>query len=290
MLLVTGCAEYHFKSEVPEQLESVRLNTDVTSGLSTRDELQNNLGAPFISNEELNVSVYKVLTGHDVRLMGPIILPLDVDVEEVIIYALVVYDDDGIVKDIDWGVYHENEVRTTLEASGFRFDSYSVWENMPHTEFLLAPLPDSQKSLHMQSPPGACALFVTPQDYIGDTYCSPAEYYGEVIYIDGKPLVDHPVAFPGFFKILLPVGEHELAASILTPGFFTKKPIYFRSKFLCESGKSLYATPYIQVRDSGEFWDWNKITYQGEILIKNVPWIFQDLQQILFYAGKWFYQ
>jgi hypothetical protein len=286
--MVSSCAEYQFKSKVPEQYELVRLQADITPGLTTRGELQDKIGPPFISNEEWNVEVYRVLTGQDVSLMGPII-PIMVDIEDIIIYALVIYDKEGIVEDIDWGIYHENEGRTTLEASGFRFDSYSVWENMPHTEILLAPLSDSQKSLHMQSPPGACTLFVTPQDCIGDTYCSPAEYYGEMIYIDDKPLVDHPVAFPGFFKILLPVGEHELAASILTSGFFTKRPIYFRSKFLCESGKSLYATPYIQVMDSGEYWDWNKITYPGEILIKDVPWIFQDLQQILFYAGEWFH-
>lgn len=288
-ILASGCAEYHFNSEVPEQYESVRFNADVKPGITTRKELQEKLGHPFINDEILNVSVYKVLSGHDVMLMGPII-PVVADVEDIIVYALITYDPDGLVQDVDWGLYHEDEGYTRLEASGFNFVSYSIGRHMSHTELLLAPLENSQKALHEKSTPDKCLLFVTPQECIGDFYCAAAESYHEMLLIDAEPLVDHPVAYPGFFKLSLHPGVHELAARILVPGFFAKNSIYFRRKFTCESGKSLYATPYIQVNDSGEFWDLNKHTYQGEILMKDTPWIFQDLQQYLYYAGKWFNQ
>lgn len=287
VLMISSCAEYQFKSDVSEQYEIIRLEADVTPGLTTRGEMQKKIGLPYVSHKEWNVEVYRVLTGQDVFLMGPII-PAIIDVEDIIIYALVVYDEEGVVEEIDWGMYHEDEGRTTLEASGFRFDSYNVRDHFPHTEILLAPLSDSQQTLRIPSPSGTCFLFVAPQDRIGN---SAAEYfYNEMIYVDEEPLVDHPVAFPGFFKISLPTGEHEVAVRILKVSNFYK-PRYFKRTFLCESGKSVYATPYIQVIDSGKVWDWNKITYQGEILVGDTPmWMFNDMQQILYYAGEWFGQ
>jgi hypothetical protein len=280
--MVTSCISYGFKSEVADEFENIRLHADVKPGQTTRNELSIKLGKPFINNEKWNVAVYRVSTGHDV-ILGGLIIPVVFETEKIIIYALVAYDIEGVVKDIDWGMYHENEGRTILEASGFRFDSYNVRIHFPHTEILLAPLPDSQRSMHMPSLPGTCSLFVTPQDISGSTS---GEYY-QVIYVDDEPLVDQAVASPGFFKISLPAGEHELAIKI--PMTILHKPQYFRRTFSCKSGNLLYATRHIQMIDSGEFWDWNKFSLQGEVIVSDSPMqIFSDMQQILFYAGKWF--
>ena len=97
MLMVTSCAFYEFKSEVPNEFEHIRLHADVKPGKTTRNELLTILGKPFINNEKWNVAVYRVSTGHDVLLHGPII-PVMFEAEEIIVYALVAYDIEGVVK------------------------------------------------------------------------------------------------------------------------------------------------------------------------------------------------
>jgi hypothetical protein len=283
-LIGTSCTFYEYKSKAPDEFEKIRLHADVKPGISTRKELQESLGKPFIDNKRWNVAVYRVNAGHDVMFGGPILPVIPDPPEKIITYALVTYDIDGVVKDIDWGIYHENEYTATLEASGFIFTSHNVRIHFPHTEILLAPLPDSQRSLLMRDMSGDCSLFITPQDVSGFA----ADSYYQKIYVDDKSLVDQAVAgYLGFFKIPLPAGEHKLTIKI-PMGVFSKT-LYFRRTFSCREGDLLYATRQIRVTDSGNFWDWNKISLQGEVTVSDSPAeMFKGMRQILFYAGKWF--
>jgi hypothetical protein len=283
MLMVTSCVEVTaFKSKVPDEYENIRHHADVKPGQTTRNEVLKKLGQPFINNDEQRVAVYRVQTGHDVvPVLFAAPLPVMYYTEKIIIYALITYDKQGIVEDIDWGIYRQNYLRATfiLRASGFLFVSYYVRSQIPHTEILFAPLSDSQAILTMPSAPGTCSLFVIPRD-IGT--------YTEEYYVDNEPLIDRPIPYPGpgFFKISVPAGEHELALKI-PMGIFPS--LYFRRAFSCESGNLLYADQNVKLVDSGEFWDWNKITYRGEIIVSDIPTqIFNNMQQILYYDGKWF--
>lgn len=85
--MLSGCVVfYDLPSKVPDQLEGLR--SQVTPGQTSRKQVREHLGEPFISGER--VEVYRALTGHDVLLFGPVV-PVMWDNEEVIIYALVVY-------------------------------------------------------------------------------------------------------------------------------------------------------------------------------------------------------
>ena len=88
------------------------------------------LGEPFIKDDNLRVEVYRVLKASNFYVPAVMIPEWD----EIIAYALVVYDKEFVVKHIDWDFYISSPYPikhlikpATLLADDFYFETF-VWE------------------------------------------------------------------------------------------------------------------------------------------------------------------
>ena len=291
-LILSGCGVSPSRTDVPERIST--LQTTITAGKTSRSEIIEKLGNPFIRNENFRVEVYRVFKDSDFYyLWAP--LPVPVGADEMIAYALVVYNEDSIVSDTDWGVFrssdnnYDNLRRTaTLVADGFLFESFEVWGIYPRTEVLFATEYDSRKSLLSTAPQGTCLLHIAPGEY---------EYK---IMLDGKELASYrtdsglftPYSHPvhshgwnlGFITVLIQTGDHTL--SIATRGL---KPSEFKKNFVCTSRDKIYAHPDIERYRWTDKWSWEgQMRYRGEIAISDIaPDVFKDRRLILFHRDRW---
>jgi hypothetical protein len=271
--LFSGCVGWKSKSEVPEKSEHFR--AQVVSGQTSRNEVHERLGKPFISDEK--IEAYRVLEDPDVL----VILPAW-ETQEVILYALIVYRKDGLVGAIDWSVYRER-TGTSLQAGGFYFsaDRQSLFGG--RKEILLAPTAEAEETLRSIPSSKMCAVVVFFYD---------AELEVKY-YLDGNLLVETPLVRANnywaprsrdvFIKILVPEGKHELKVKTAL------KPGDFRRHFICKPRSILYAYPMIELVETG-LRDTQKTTYryEGELVISDV---LQDIlhgrRRLLFYKGTW---
>ena len=290
--LVSGCFGYTVSSEVPEQFDEVR--AQIVVGQTPRGEVHARLGEPFISDERLEM--YRVLSGHDVALIGPVV-PVTWESHEYIIYSLVIYDEAGVVEAVDWDLYKSGFAEVfggtvrdkgfrsaSLRAGGYRFESFKAMYGSKD-EILLGPPSAAQEML--PPPAGMCALYVVPLGPYLERY----EFY---FYLDGELLFASPVfsnwlAFPVFAKVLIPAGDHEFKVdrrtSVLT------KSIDVGLDFSCESGSTWHLYPEIEKRlmDAKDIFGGPKYDYDGEVILSDSALEPLDRRQrILFYNGWWF--
>ena len=284
---LSGCAVYQFPSEVPDQLEDFR--SQITPRKTSRKEVQERLGEPFISDQ--SVEVYRVLSGHDVTLEGPVV-PISWDAEEVIIYALVVYDENDVVEEIDWDLYqHDHEHVSTfirsakLQAGDFYFAAFNKGHQFGQhrEEVLLAPISSSRRALRIPPPPGMCAVVF----FIDETEDWPRLHKGG-IYINNELIVEMPLTY-GYFdlrvfrKTFVSEGGQEVrAATSLGSGAF-------RRKFVCQQRNIFYVYPRIEVI-STEPWGIlrRRFKYEAEIVVNSEPLeSHDDWRQLLYYKGEW---
>jgi hypothetical protein len=298
---LSGCAVYEVPSEVPDQLEVVR--SQAVAGKTSRKEVQALLGEAFLGDQR--VEVYRVASGYDVTLAGPII-PLFWDTEEVILYALATYDTNDVVEDIDWGVYqHDTQsisanptawLRSTrLHAGEFDFAAFNKGHQFDHDreEMLLAPISESQNDLRTLPPPGMCVVFL----FLGepDDWRAQGELYIDGEFIIQMPLVDsvywywaHRGYWAAYYeriftKTLIAQGDHEV--SIRT----SLKPYEFRRAFECKAGETFYAYPQLELIESEPrgFWG-RKFEYAVEIKVDSqLSGSYEGWRRLLFYRGEW---
>jgi hypothetical protein len=303
---LSGCAEYHYPSKVPTQLEELR--SQITPRQTSREEVQERLGPAFISDNQ--VEVYRPLRGYDLMLGGPIV-PVAWDTEEVIIYALVIYGENDLVEDIDWSVYQQDRQSiggnrkditdwfrsARLLASEFRFAAFNAKEILGSTrkELLLAPPSLTQSTLEAPPPAGMCAVFIfleevedgrgldrklyLDDDYIAEMPLVPSAYW----YWAAKGYWD-PYYLNIFVKILVPEGQHELRITT------SLKPSDFHRKFECNPGQRVYVQPHLKLVKSEPWGLWGKrLRYEGEISISHRPVTEYDgWKRLLFYDRTWF--
>jgi hypothetical protein len=271
--LVSGCYVWKWKSEVPEKSEHFR--SQVVSGQTSRNEVHERLGKPFISNEK--IEAYRVLEDPDV-----LVIPGAWQTQEVILYALIVYRKDGLVNAIDWSVYRER-TGTSLQAGGFYFsaDMRSMFGG--RKEILLAPTVEAEETLRSIPSSNMCAVVFFFYD---------AELEVKY-YLDGNLLVETPLIRANnywvpktsdvFIKILVSEGKHELKVKTAL------KPGDFRRHFICKPRSILYAYPKIELVETG-MRDAQKTTYmyEGELVISDtLQDIFRGRRRLLFYQGTW---
>lgn len=292
VLILSGCASYPIRSDIPHKLEILR--TQVVPGKTARTDLTNKFGEPFISNDQFRVDVYRVLVGSDLILDGPLI-PVSWDRQEIVAYALIVYDEHSIVKDIDWGIYHAGDEfdkypkqTASLVADGFYFESFRMRSFYPRTEVLFARISDSQMTLHSIAPQGMCLLHIAPGDHVYkiilDTEVLASYLTDSAGY---SPLLDAASNrgwVLGFITILIPMGEHTL--SMVTRYL---KPSEFDRKLSCYSGESLYAYSNIEKFKSTDKFTWETpYRYRGEIVVvKTIPEAFESRRLILYHRDRW---
>ena len=297
---LSGCAIYKISSEVPDQLEELR--SQIISGKTSREEVQKRLGEAFIGDERMEV--YRVLSGYDVELGGPII-PIVWDTEEVIIYALVIYGENDVVEDTDWAVYqHDRQSisgNTTkwlrsarLHAGEFYFAAFNeiTYLGSSRKEFLLASPSLSQNSFNTPAPPGMCAVFVFLKE-MEDRKQKGLYLDGD--YLAGMPLIDSvywhwapegywaPYYLNVFAKILVAEGQHELRITT------SLKPREFRHTLECKPSKNIYVYPQLKLVESEPWGFWrSKLKYDSGITVDSQPLeSYEGWKRLLFYNGKW---
>jgi hypothetical protein len=287
---------------VPDDLEDLRYQ--IIAGQTSREEVEKRLGKAFINQEQ--VEVYQVVSGLDVTLEGPVI-PMFWDTEEVIIYALVVYDKNNVVEEIDWDVYrHDREsipVNTStwlrsakLNAGEFYFAAYKNGPGMGQRrkEILLSPISLSQSALHTPPPAGMCAvlffLYETDRDrwlhgelYIDDESTVEMPLIDSVYWYWASPEYWAPYYQHVFTKAQVAEGKHEVRLTT------SLKPREFRRQFICKPGRILYVYPQIELVEAEPWGVWRrKFRYEGEITVNSEPLESHDgWKRLLFYNGKW---
>jgi len=301
-IIVSGCIiGWVSESEVPEKSEGFR--SQVVVGQTSREAVHERLGEPFISDQK--IEVYRVLEDPDVTVIFPTWQAL-----EVILYALVVYDENDVVNGIDWAIYqHESEVNPVkyeernrsarLHAGGYYFAAFGVYKAiMPSTreEILLAPQSTSRRALEASPPPGTCSVLVFLKPLEG------GEEFRRLMHLDGEPVFEMPlVPFPQswrptpafwypyyqriFAKFLVAAGVHELK---ITTGL---SPTDFRRTFECQAGKVFYVYPRNKLVDSEPWgrWKLERVVVEGDIEISNQPLESYDgWKRLLFYSGNWY--
>jgi hypothetical protein len=303
IVVLSGCfaVQYEMTSKVPEKLKGYR--SQITAGESTRKEVHERLGKTIAGNNR--VEVFRVEGGYDVIVdaFWGVIPVWWQGTEEVIIYALVIYDDSNVVEAIDWGIYEHDpddvltgygsdwgssaqqaEFRSaSLTAHGYTFISIKegFGFNQKRKDFLLAPQSETQSYMDLSPPQGKCAIL----------YFFNKPYNPKKFYIDGKLVGEVPLmhvtaitaSLKVFAKMLVEEGSHEIL--IDTP----IKPHKFRNTISCESQKRFFVYPSL-----------NKIRTEPKSLF-GVPWKYEggidvrdaaqeshnDWRRLLFYNGRW---
>ncbi len=284
--------------ELPDLLESLR--SQVKPGETSRQEVHERLGQPFISSERRRVEVFRAASGREGALDIVVFIPMAFYTEDVIIYALVLYDDNYVVEAIEWDVYkswypddhHEYLVFdrvARLQAAGFYFIAtgwapvdYFSFKRGPveRTEILLAPASETRNALNTPPPSARCAVLIFFE----------TAYWDTKVFLDGEVISGIGQLFNFvdpygmvFTKALVVEGEHELR--VATVG----KSVEFRRKFSCDPGSIYYVSPQFEwVESEPGGMGFPKFEYKGEISDDREPLESQKgWRRLLFYNDKW---
>ena len=255
--ILSGCAAtLSTHRDVHDDLPS--LKNIIVVGKTTRNEVSESLGEPFIRNAQYRVEVYRVLLHSDTSTQVLIFPPIPAwSKTETTAYALVIYDNNMIVKDVAWG-------GDTLVADDFYFSNerYDAVISERITEILFSRLSDSQEFLRKEAPKGGCLLHISPGAHVHE------------IVLDDKELASYPmdrvsgynpyskpvksrVWFKGFMTMPLSTGEHVL--SITTLHF---KPSEFKRTFFCNSGEVFYAHSNLELFQWTEKLAWKQYRFR----------------------------
>jgi hypothetical protein len=297
---LSACGYIPIESEVPDQLPSFR--AQVTPGETSQQEVHGRLGKPFISDKRLGIELYRVASGRDADVhVAP--FPLWVDTEEVIIYAMIIYDRDDVVEAMTWDVfqrvrdtdygfddlpelYQGTEFRIAkLEAYGYLFIAVKEGKGKSRKEFLLAPASKSREALTQTPPENGCALlFFYPQMAHLFKYYLDGDLVGTMPLVGFYEWIWDPDLQLVFTKLIVDEGRHELKLKS------SRMPREIRRKFDCKPGQVFYAHPKLDLVES-EPWGLlrKKTKYEGDIRIDHQP--LEDYggwKRLLYYNGNWF--
>lgn len=283
--LFSGC--FFIPSKVPDQLETLR--SQVTLGGTSRLEVHEQLGLPFISSEDRRIEVYRVASGSDVAV-ELLIIP---KTYEVIIYSMIAYDGNGVVEAVDWHVYKDHDDddlggwvwrSARLQAGGFFFAAVKEGDFKQRKEILLAPVSETHNALHQPPPPDMCAVifFFYEADYKREFFLDD-EPIGEIPLLSSIYWHWSPYDLRVFTKVLVAEGKHEVRLTT------SLKPREFRRKFICKPGRILYVYPQVKMVKSEPWGLWRReVKYEGEISVNSEPLeSHEDWRRLLFYNGKW---
>jgi hypothetical protein len=299
IFLLSACGYIPIESEVPDQLPSFR--AQVTPGETSRQQVHERLGKPFISDERLGIELYRVASARDAEVqLAPI--PIWVDTEEVIIYAMIIYDRAEVVEAMSWGVFQR--ARDTdygfddlpasyqgtafriakLQAYGYTFIAVKEGEGKSRKEFLLAPSSTSRDIVVQLPPENRCAvLFFYPQMAHLFKYYLDGDLVGTMPLVTFHEWTWDPDLQLVFTKLIVDEGKHALKMK----SWWT--PREFQHQFDCKLGQVFYAHPKLDLVKS-EPWGLfrKKSKYEGDIRIGHQPLEDYDgWKRLLFYNGKW---
>ena len=135
------------------------------------------------------------------------------DSEDVIIYAMFIYDDSNVVIDVDWVIYEMQRTNTanpwreaTLEAGEFTFKVYRSSLSQKRNELLLAPQAATHNSLIEKPPAGMCSVLIFLEEASG----AKRDFYVDNEHVGEMPLMHRDGGPPIFSKVLVPRGQYEM--------------------------------------------------------------------------------
>ena len=116
----------HISSDVSDQ--SGNLKSRVITGKTSRQEVHKSFGGPFINIENPPIEIYRPVSGREADVQIALV-PFWIDTEEVILYMMVTYDENDIVKAVHWDTFKHvgsgylgaSLRRAKLESEGFFF-------------------------------------------------------------------------------------------------------------------------------------------------------------------------
>ena len=298
--LITACGTIPIESKVSDQLASFR--AQVTPGETSRLVVHERLGKPFISDERSGIELYRAASGRDADVhITPI--PVWVDTEEVIIYAMIIYDKDDVVEAVSWDVFERlrdtdygfDDLPDRYRGTSFRIAKLQAYDYIfiaakegagkSRKEFLLAPASKSREALHFAPPESKCAILVFyPQKAYRTRYFLDGDEIGAKPLVEFYEWVWDPDLQLVFTKAIVDEGRHELKLTT------SLKPGEFRRKLDCTPGQVFYVHPELRTVKS-EPWGLlrRKIKYEEDIRIDRQPLEdYEGWRRLLFYNGKWF--
>lgn len=272
IFLISGCWGFSRESPVRDEFDGIRFS--IKPGFTTRDQVRKLLGEPSVTSNRWRVDVYRAISGRDAEVGMFVYIPVYFSTTEVILYALIVYDENNIVEDIDWdvleadiegGVRDPADVKTRLIAGGFQFRIVKPYFQSKRA-IILAPKIYSQHLLNIPSQPNTCSLFLALHNAM------------ELVSLNGKTLIEdlYEYAFntiPAFLMLSIPNGEYQLNVR-------TWRGDYLRM-LSCKINERYY------IKFETTFLKSEKM-FNDEILISDTPYeIFYDRQQLLYIDEQW---
>jgi hypothetical protein len=186
---------------------------------------------------------------------------------------MVLYDADGIVREVDWGTFREPG-GAWLEVGDYIF---TVLRDSD-AESLFLKLEASREELQRAAPADGCRITIRRAS-------------DEAVRVDGKLIVDsRRKGHAGFVQIDLKPGQHRLTMKFPFLGYHP--PREFSTEFSCQEGQNIYAhleTKVVPTGATGIFV--NKFRTEGAIEIaEELPADFSDYRKLLYHSGKWLIQ
>lgn len=289
-ILLSGCGMIHISSDVSDQ--SGNLKSRVITGKTSRQEVHKSFGGPFINIENPPIEIYRPVSGREADVQIALV-PFWIDTEEVILYMMVTYDENDIVKAVHWDTFKHvgsgylgaSLRRAKLESEGFFFAAVKEGPAKLRKEILLAPPGYHRDAVSLPPPADRCAvLFYYPETSYKRSYYLDNALIGEsplIIYPDWP---FNPADTNMFLRVIVTAGTHELKATVhFAPG-------EFRREFECHPGNIFYAYPQLELVESEPYGLLRRrFKYVGEITMNREPSNdYEGWKRLLYYRGTWF--
>ena len=267
-LLASGCGTLGtVTSPVREEYPTVR--EFVTPGVTTRADTDRLFGAPLLRADAWRVEVYRAAKGKDVTFDWAVVVPIPTSLDDFIVYAMVRYDENDVVKEAKWDQLSESS-SAVLRIGDLLFISHASRKGLPFSgtvEYLLLDGVSSREALRQAPPPEKCLVTVGRHN---------------LVILDDS----YPDRGRVFIQVALPPGQHLL--TMMTP-FTGWRPREFSANFSCKPGESLYAVLDIKTVPTGKTGLFaNAYKNEGEVKILSKPGDhFLNVPKMLYHAGSW---
>lgn len=279
IFLVSGCGTLGtVKSDVPEK--QVYLRTLIQPGITSHSEVSKLLGNPLLKSGKWSVEVYRAAEGSDVTWELAGIIPVPAGSRDVISYAMMLYDSNGIVKEVDWLLFTGKGSPGDYAAGSAEVGDLHFMVGPDATlfgnavEYLLLGEDGSKAALFQDAPFDSCQITFSLHNGV------------DQVLIDNKSILEDAPGENIFIQYAVQPGEHTLTMKTPVLGY---RPREFTSEYSCEAGDSHYVhldVKIVPTYKKGVFVDAYK--NEGRIHINETPpdFLLGD-RKLLYQSGEW---
>lgn len=279
IFLVSGCGTLGtVKSDIPEKQAHFR--SLIEPGITSQSEVNKLFGRPLLKSEKWSVEVYRAAEGSDVTWELAGVIPVPAGSRDVIIYAMLLYDSNKIVKEVDWLLFTGKGSPGDYAAGSVKVGDLHFMVGPDATlfgkavEYLLLGEDGSKAALFQDAPFDSCQITFSLHNSV------------DQVLIDNKLIFEDAPDEGIFIQYSVRPGEHMITMKTTFLGY---RPRVFTSKYSCEAGDSHYV--YLDVKlvptyKKGVFVDAYK--NEGRICIEETPpdFLLRD-RKLLYQSGEW---